>query len=132
MERFFFDKSYLTNPPSKMYNKKAVDDYVVAGKEKVEGDNEKVFISSKDDLLSVLNSKKNSDIKDPDVPDRTSIFVFVDVSGDENTNPLLSQGDGGQKFREILTQIIKWCYSKYSTIQAPYKYEGKIYLFGRF
>ena len=125
------DKSYLTNPPSKMYNKKAVDDYVVAGKEKVEGDNEKVFISSKDDLLSVLNSKKNSDIKDPDVPDRTSVFVFVDVSGDENTNPLLSQGDGGQKFREILTQIIKWCYSKYSAIQAPYKYEGKIYLFGR-
>ena len=125
------NKSYLTNPPSKMYDKKRVDELVKEGKEKVEGDNEKVFIASINDELSILNSKKNEDIKRPDIPDKTTVVVFVDISGDVNSNPLLSQGDGGLKYREILTHIVKWCYSKYAAIQAPFKYEGNIYMLAR-
>lgn len=132
------NKQYLNLTPDYMFNRGYVDTMVLNRKSELEGKNFKFSIDA--DNLTLLVEYKEGDfvVNVEEKKDTTNVFVFVDVENFQpktDPNPLLykdSVVDDELRIHNVLSNVIKYVYSKTDGLNGDGSYEGNIYFVGRY
>lgn len=127
------DRSYETNPPYIMYDKKETDDLVKVMKDAVEGEDEVVKINVGENIVNVSSRKPSRKELVEEQKDKTNLFVFINVASTEGGNPLMTQERGTQTLRyiKLISDVIGWLVGKIKQKSSIEGFDGNVYLIGR-